>query len=91
MSLKPFDWHLTLINSLPLFPSAVLIQNMNRTQVNQNPRYFENNYSNFYSVFWENKTIQNRNLSIIGTQLKNLLIRMKSIEDPLIQKYLKRI
>ena len=41
---------------------------MNRTQANQNPRYFENNDSNFDSVFWANKTIQNRNLSIIGTQ-----------------------
>ena len=60
--------HLTLVNPLPLFPSAVLIQNMNRTQANQNPRYFENNDSNFDSVFWANKTIQNRNLNIIGTQ-----------------------
>ena len=40
--------------SLPLFPSAVLIQNMNRTQANQNPRYFENNDSKFDSVFFAN-------------------------------------
>ena len=41
---------------------------MNRTQANQNPRYFENNDSSFDYVFWANKTIQNRHQNIIGTQ-----------------------